>query len=434
MNLAFTKGKAFKVSTYVVLGLFLAFLVLNSCNPIIMGQFSDFSGWGSAILAIIRWFSFISIATFPLAIIYNKEKYIQLSMFFVLPTMFISLCSSGQYFTLYNVSTFYVAVHYIYHILGLLLILSMYLNYDFKNIKFNAKDFFLTLFLLILGTFPLNIFQQSDVLMNSSFLSYSLFGGWHFFFIALLIAALIFVRWVLKRKDKESVRLAMFCMSLVLLHQLLTRFSIVSTGSYHSLDNIFAALPLYLCSFGIVLMPFGIASKNKFFQTILFLANIPGAFCVFIYLDPGIGFSIFHYNVLYFVYNHLMIFVLAALLPSFCQASYEYKYLLHCLYISVIFIIFVSICNNICIVNGFNPNYSYVSSCPLPIGDITNIGVLRIGSFTFPVVYLIVLTLFYNLIFVVGLLIYRLILKINKTIKRRKMDVVDRMLEIIKDN
>ena len=116
------------------------------------------------------------------------------------------------------------------------------------------------------------------------------------------------------------------------------------------------------------------------------------------------------------------------------QNKFEKHRLFACFFSSVIFIIFVSICNNICIVNGFNPNYSYVSSCPLPIGDITNIGVLRIGSFTFPVVYLIVLTLFYNLIFVVGLLIYRLILKINKTIKRRKMDVVDRMLEIIKDN
>lgn len=433
MNLTFTREKYYKIIMYVCLGIFCFLLVLNSCNPITMAQF-NFNSFGDAILAIIRWISFIGIATFPLAIIYNKEKYIQLSLFVVFPMFLISLCASGQFFSLYEVSTFYVVIHYLYHIFAIGLSILLLLSYNFKTIKFNAKNFFITLLLLILGTFPLNIFQQNDALMNSNFLKYSLFGGWHFFFIILLIAALIFVRWILSKKDKESAQMAMLCMSIILLHQLLTRFSIVSTGSYHSLSNIFAALPLYLCSFGIVLLPFAIASKNRFFQTMLFMANMPGAFCVFIYLDPGIGFSILHYNVLYFVYNHLMIFVLVSLLPKYCQASTNFKYLLHLLYISTIFIIVVSICNNICIVNGFDPNYSYVSSCPLPIGNITQIGVLKIGSFTFPIPYLILLILFYNLIFVVGLLVYRLILFINNKIKRRNMDVVDRMIEIIKDN
>ena len=428
----FLKKKEIKITSYVILGIFLVFLVLNSCNPITMGQFASWNNAGNIILSLIRWISFIGIATLPLAIIYNKDKYKQLSMYVVLPCLIISLCASGQYFSLYDISTFYVVIHYLYHIFGILLCLYILLTYDFRNTKFSAKNFFITLLLLILGTFPLNIFQQSEALMNSGFLTYRIFGWWHLFFMVLLFAALLFVRWLLSKKSKEEAHLAMLCISIILLHQLLTRFSVVSTGSYHSLSNIFAALPLYLCSFGIVLMPFAIASKNKFFQTMLFMANMPGAFCVFVYLDPGAGFSILHYNVLYFVYNHLFIFVLSTLLPKFCQADIKFKYLLHLLYISVIFIIFVSICNNICVINGFNPNYSYVASCPLPIGNITTIGVLTIGSFTFPVVWLIILTLFYNLIFVVGLSFYRLVLLINNKIKDRKKDVCDRIIDIVK--
>lgn len=341
----FLRKKEIKITSYVVLGIFLVFLVLNSCNPITMGQFTSWSNARNIILSLIRWISFIGIATLPLAIIYNKDKYKQLSMYVVLPCLIISLCASGQYFSLYDISTFYVVIHYLYHIFGILLCLYILLTYDFRNTKFSAKNFFITLLLLILGTFPLNIFQQSEAF---------------------------------------------------------------------------------------VLMPFAIASKNKFFQTVLFMANMPGAFCVFVYLDPGAGFSILHYNVLYFVYNHLFIFVLSTLLPKFCQADIKFKYLLHLLYISVIFIIFVSICNNICVVNGFNPNYSYVASCPLPIGNITSIGVLTIGNFTFPVVWLIILTLFYNLIFVVGLSFYRLVLLINNKINDKKKDVCDRIIDIVK--
>ena len=139
----FLRKKEIKITSYVVLGVFLVFLVLNSCNPITMGQFASWNNAGNIILSLIRWISFIGIATLPLAIINNKDKYKQLSMYVVLPCLIISLCASGQYFSLYDISTFYVVIHYLYHIFGILLCLYILLTYDFRNTKFSAKNFFI---------------------------------------------------------------------------------------------------------------------------------------------------------------------------------------------------------------------------------------------------------------------------------------------------
>lgn len=426
MNLDFTKKKSIRVICFVLLGLFWATLVLNMCSPTIMLQFTQWTSFLNVFCAIIRWISYLSIITFTVSLLYNKKAYNYISVFIALPALVISLCASGQYLSLFQLSNFYIATHFIFHALGILfgiyILLSMKIQKE--SASFWLGTFLRTFPLLLLGIIPLNIFMSVPALMNSEFLIYKIFGAWHLFFIILLVCVTFIFYFVLKRKSKEDAQIALFIFSLILVYQLLTRFSVVSTGSYQALNNIFAALPLYICSFGIVLLPFAIASKNKFFQTMLFLVNTPGAFLVFIYLDPGAGFSILHYNVTYFVFNHLFLFALVSMLPRFCNAEYKFKNLLHLLYISAIYFVVLAILNNICILNGFNPNYSYVSACPLPLGPITEIGKFTIFNMTFSPVYLLVLYLFHMAVFTIGLCIYRLILLISHKITKKKVEQV----------
>ena len=409
MNLNFTKLKSVKIASSVLLGLFLVVTVFNMCSPTIMYQFTVWNSFENVFFSIARWLSYLMVVTSVVAIIYKRKTYQFLSVFVATPMLIISLCSSYQYLNLFEISTFYVVTHFLFNVLGIVLgvyiFLDMIINKEDKSFWLNT--FLKTLPLLILGLIPLNIFMQNNTLMNSAFLQYKIFGGWHLFFVLLAVACVFLLYFVLKRKSEEDAQNVMFVLSVVMVYQLLTRFSVVSTGSYHSLSNIFAALPLYLCSFGILILPFAIASKNKMFQTILFLANMPGAFVVFVYLDPGAGVSILHYNVTYFVFNHLLLFVVASLLPRFCNAEYKFKNLLHLFYILAIYLAVVSILNNVCILNGFDPNYSYVSFSPIPLGPIAEIGKFTIFGMTFAPLYLFILYLFYMAIFALGLCVYR---------------------------
>ena len=309
MNLNFTKLKSVKIASYVLLGLFLVVTVFNMCSPTIMYQFTVWNNFENVFFSIVRWLSYLMVVTSVVAIIYKRKPYQFLSVFVATPMLIISLCSSYQYLNLFEISTFYVVTHFLFNVLGIFLgvyiFLDMLINKEDKSFWLNT--FLKTLPLLILGLIPLNIFMQNNTLMNSAFLQYKIFGGWHLFFVLLAVACVFLLYFVLKRKSEEDAQNVMFVLSVVMVYQLLTRFSVVSTGSYHSLSNIFATLPLYLCSFGILILPFAIASKNKMFQTILFLANMPGAFVVFVYLDPGAGVSILHYNVTYFVFNHFQL-------------------------------------------------------------------------------------------------------------------------------
>ena len=352
-------------------------------------QFVCLNSAAAVLGSAARWIASAGFIALPAALLYGEQRCRAAAIFAVLPATLFGLAFSGPYFAVCPAETHEIAA---YAAVNLSVLASCtYLAFGGLPTKKEAAGAAKLLPLLLLGVFPLNIFMQVRPLMTAKFLLFRNFGPWHIFFILLLVAATVAVYFLLRKKSGEERFVALFLLSLALFFQLAARFSFVRLNDYQTAKGIVGALPLYVCSFGIMLLPFAIISGSSFFRGALFMINCPGAIIAFVW--PTIGnFSVLHYNTTYFVYSHVLLFAITANLvatlgarPSFVHFK-KLAYMIPCYYFAMLLLNSAALLGN----PSYDPNFSFVSKSPLPV-PFEKLFPLRIGHLSFSPLYLLIL-------------------------------------------
>lgn len=342
--------------------------VWNAFSANVMEQFVHMNGFAAVFGSVSRWLSMTGFVILPAALLYGEERCKALSYCAVLPFTLLGVCFSGNYFSVHRAAPFEIVSYALSN--AAILAACVYLFFFEERPKAGAVyvKALPLLGLIALGVAPLNLLMQFPALMHAEPFMFHRFGVWHILFIFLLIGATIAAYYYLRGKDRETRRMALFLVSAALFFQLSVRFSFVRLQDYQDSHGIVGALPLYVCSFGIMLLPFGIMSRSRFFQSVLFLINTPGAIIAFVWPSAG-PVTIFHYNVTYFTVSHILLFVTTAHLTISLKYAPQRRDFAHLSYMIALYYVAMAVFNALAVRygHGYDPNFSFVSASPLPI-------------------------------------------------------------------
>ena len=389
--------------------LFIAFLILyalNSFNPNMMEQFQFIKHY-NIFATIIRYLLSFSFILIPISIYYKDKNASSLLSYVALPSSIISLFFINEITRHIKYKVYFIIIYVLLmlYIIGYSLY-SLY-KYRGKCDKGILKVLLVTAILVI----PLNILACVHV---NKHMIYRIFRTWYFIFLILFFAAAFILYYYLKRKSPSMREKVLLYLSLSLLFHLLCRFSYVRLHSYQEILDFWGAMPFYVCSFGIVILPFAIISRNKVFQTFSFLINTPGSVIVFV--NPSMGqTSIFNFDVTYFIVTHLGLFAVASMLPIYLNAKVEFKPLVKSIVALFIYFVVILFINYICFKYlKTDYNFSYVITPPLPV-DVKIFGIINYKGFKFSPLYILILWLVHVAISYITYLIYKYIIlkKIN---------------------
>ena len=400
-----------------LLCLFIASYLLNSCTPHLMESFRHIDTFPEIIAAIFRWISLSSIAFIPLILLYNDKKALRLETTFVLPATLISLCFSNIYFTITKTQVFDIVGYVLYNLTIVGISIYLIIKNRKEHLLVKHTDF-LFFFIALLMLMPLNIFMDHDKLVNNNSMLYKNFGIWYFVFMLIfIITSLALTKILYNQPHKEKI---IFFLSIVLVYHLFTRFSYVRLYDYQSAHGIVGALPLYICSFGIILLPFAVYTKNHILQSFAFLINTPGAIIVLVNPTTGIV-GIFHYDVIYFFFSHILLFAVTIQLAIYLKGKPKLKDVLHSgaflfayFMAMVVFNIFAESLSF-----NYNPNFSFVAEAPLPV-DIRMFGQFKVWKSTFTPVYVLILWIIHWALAFVAFGGYNLFYSLHKKYESKK--------------
>lgn len=389
---------------YLLLLFFCIFAILNSTTANLMEGFVHFNNKIVTIGGLFRFISLSSIILIPIAILYNDRRSMTLLFYFVMPASIISLFFTNSYLALYKMEMLEFLYYLLFNIS--IIIISLYFFITFPKIKFlRLKDFLIFISILLL-CFPLNFFNQFNDLMNDNFLVFKPFNFWYFMMLFIFIIVGLILNKLLKYYNSYNKEKILFTLSLILIYHLLMRFSYVRIQDYQTAKGIIGALPFYVCSFGIVILPFAIYSKNNFFQSLAFLINMPGAIIVIIRPTTGIT-SILSYNCTYFFLSHILLFAITLQFPLHLNGKPKLKHLIYAGAILILYFVFMLNLNMLAVSlgDGYDPNFSFVSSSPLPI-PLDKVMRIHIWKMKFSPIYLLVLWIVHWLLCAITFLIY----------------------------
>lgn len=365
----------------------------NAFTANVMEQFVRLHRFSDFACAFFRWIQLAGFVFIFPALLWNERRCAFLAFAAALPATVGALAFSGNFFAVHKVNGAEIAAYILMNasmLAACILCAFLYFEKKDRAPAIGKKSTIILFVCVLIGVIPLNVFMQIPALMDCSFLKFVRFGGWHFLFVGIAVAAAVLAGLYLKRLSKEERYAAVFILSLVLFCHLALRFSFVRLRAYHSTQGILSALPLYVCSFGIFLLPFAVATRSSFFQGILFLINAPGAIVAFIWPSCG-PVTIFHYNVTYFVVSHILLFVTTAQLASALGGVPTIKHIKHLSYLIAAYYVTMFVLNTVAqAISGKNPNFSYVSFSPLPV-SIHFFLAIKIGKSTLSLPYLLIL-------------------------------------------
>lgn len=243
--------------------------------------------------------------------------------------------------------------------------------------KVNAKSF-IYLPLAIVAVMPLNIFENFfdiSAIPQDSFLRFRNFTLWHFLALAILVGFTVGCYYVLKRFDKKKQQDFLVAGAIVLLIQYHCKDSMLLGDGYNVYNNVFAALPLFICNIGVYVACLSVILKKRVLYSTSFFVHAAGALTVFIYFgkDEMSNYGIFcSYSILYFCLTHCLLFALCVL-PS---AVGHYKFRLKDCIIPIIYYCLVIVVATVAsgLVSTFLTTYSY-EGYTLTIGDYGKPGV-----------------------------------------------------------
>lgn len=411
----------------VILAVFTgAAFMWNAFTANVMEQFVRLHTFTDFACAFFRWVQLTGFAFIFPALLWKEQRCAFLCLVAVLPATVGALAFSGNFFAVHRVNGAEIAAYALMNatfLLSCALCAHTYLSERRNGEKTDGKSTLILFFCVLIGVIPLNLFMQIPVLMNAKFLKFVRFGGWHFLFVGIAVAAAFLTGLYLKKLPKEKRYVAVFILALVLFCHLALRFSFVRLRAYHSKQGILSALPLYVCSFGIFLLPFAVASRSSFFQGILFLINAPGAIVAFIW--PACGpVTIFHYNVTYFVVSHILLFVTTAQLASALGGVPTVRHIKHLSYlIAVYYLLMFGLNALVQEFKGENLNFSYVSFSPLPLA-LHNFLAIRIGKSSLSLPYLLVLCAVQYALCFLTFGLWMLLRKLSSLLRRKKETVL----------
>lgn len=400
---------------YIFLFVFLILEAINCFSANLLEGFRHHENIGVILSNLFRFIAMTGFLWIPLALLYDSKMAKLNGFYFVLPATILELAFSYFYLNIYPMNILEICVFYLRGIVRIVLIITLFLKEKDRRYSLKYFNYFIVSLLFFI---PLNFLEPLAIKLHEKrFLLFRLFSVWHFLFLFLFIGFALGLEKFLEKKNNEIRYLIIFGLSIILLYKLLCRFSFVRLQDYQEVKGFMGALPFYVCSFGMLLLPFAIYSRNKVFQGILFLVNTPGAIIVLVNPSTGIT-NIFHYNVLYFFVTHIMLFGITMMLPIYLEGKPNLKtvkitgILLACYFITMVFL------NGLAIIisNGNNPNFSFVSKSPIPV-PIDNMFLIRIHRIRFSPIYLILLWAAQYGLACVTYLIYR-------TITKRKEDSV----------
>lgn len=346
--------------------LFLFFIltqILNCMTANLLEAFIHYN-LGLVFANIFRLIAMTGFLWLTLGFLFNNTKAKLQSFYFILPATLIEMIFSGYYLAVHPLPKLEVFFYWLSNISTITGAIYLFLTAETKKYQLGyLKDFFLTLVFFI----PLNIFQPLAK-AEESFFTFKLFHFWHFIFLGLFIIFAYGLKCYLAKQTKERQFLVIFSLATILFFHLMCRFSYVRLNDYQSSKGIFGALPFYICSMGALLLPLAIYSRNKVFQGLLFLINMPGAIIVLVYPTTGTC-SLFHYNVIYFFANHILLFGITMMLPIYLEGKPNLKVLKTTgITLAIYFLVMVLINNlTIYLTNGLDPNFSFVSHSPVPL-------------------------------------------------------------------
>lgn len=359
----------------------------------------------------------------PPALLFGERRCRALAVYALLPVLTAGACLAWVYFSLLPTPPDELAAYILSRssaVAACVYLAAEQFSRRHKGAEFVPNGNILpraaVLFLLVtLACFPLNFFMQFPALMEPKELKFTLFGKWHWFFIIETLASPAILSHFIKEKSKEEKFIALFMLSEALFFQFVLRFSYVRLHSYQSLKGIVSVLPLYVCTFGIAVLPFAILSRSPFFQSVLFLVNTPGAIVAFVW-PPMEGSSVWNYNVTCFVFSHILLFAITANMALHLEAKPQKKHLMHLPYMIAAYYAVMLLLNTAAIrlsSTNSNPNFSFISKSPLPIA-LEKVWAVSIGPFTFSPLYYFVLVAVQYALALITYLNYRAYLRFSR--------------------
>ncbi len=403
--------------------LFVGTSVWNGFAASVMEQFFHIrSAWEWA-SAAIHWLGMTAFVILPPALLFGERRCRALAVYALLPVLTAGACLAWVYFSLLPTPPDELAAYILSRssaVAACVYLAAEQFSRRHKGAEFVPNGNILpraaVLFLLVtLACFPLNFFMQFPALMEPKELKFTLFGKWHWFFIIETLASPAILSHFIKEKSKEEKFIALFMLSEALFFQFVLRFSYVRLHSYQSLKGIVSVLPLYVCTFGIAVLPFAILSRSPFFQSVLFLVNTPGAIVAFVW-PPMEGSSVWNYNVTCFVFSHILLFAITANMALHLEAKPQKKHLMHLPYMIAAYYAVMLLLNTAAIrlsSTNSNPNFSFISKSPLPIA-LEKVWAVNIGPFTFSPLYYLVLVAVQYALALITYLIYRAYLRFSR--------------------
>ena len=382
MNFKRINDVALQVCTalYLAVSLVLTFTVSDYYIFNRIGEFNFF-------FVLCQWIKKCGLLLLPLAVWYKKKCCADIAKYVLPVFIIVSCCTFGSFFDVTmmtesatpaqkvfaSINEFMpkaanMALFFIACVLELLCCASLFIR---DGWKVNAKSF-IYLPLAIVAVMPLNIFENFfdiKTIDADSFLRFKNFTLWHFLALAILVGFTVGCYYVLKRFDKKKQQDFLVAGAIVLLIQYHSKDSMLLGDGYNVYNNVFAALPLFICNIGVYVACLSVILKKRVLYAISFFVHAAGALTVFIYFgkDEMSNYGIFcSYSILYFCLTHCLLFGLCVL-PS---AVGHYKFKLKDCIIPIIYYCLVIVVATVAsgLVSTFLTTYSY-DGYTLTIGD-----------------------------------------------------------------
>ena len=305
--------------------------------------------------------------------------------------------------------------------------IGILLNFKFR-FEFSDLKSIVWFPLFVLLSLPLNLSENLTRTFSEKteeFLTFHNYGIWHFLLFLLLIIVTISAYLLLKNKEEKTQKYVLRIMCLMMFSMFFGKNSMLIGDGYNVYNTVFASIPLFICDIGKFIVFIAIMIDKKWFYQCAYFVHSAGALTVFFYLGKAGSTNfdtIFSYTYLYFILNHILLFLLSVLPMYLSLEKFKWKSIFSSsLYYGVVIVIAafvsVSVTNFVSqLTDGFEntlstaflPNYAFTQICPLPMEFPTFLN-LKIGVYEINFVYELTLFISYVVLFLAFYFINELI-------------------------
>ena len=402
--------------------------------------------------AIVRWFSTLSFIMLPIAVFFKSRTIRNIVIYFCSIMTIVSICYYPAYLEVFtstmgrginsipvvseSVKQFLINPIFRSIIFGLINVLALSIPvvlaiqekhiFNFKSGK-EYLNFFLVLIFSLLGCVPIyvpqHIFGYSNILFDVGSVA-------HILWIVSVIAEIIVLYFVFRKKDSETKRIVCLVMSLALILQYNQMFSAISIN--------IARLPLQLCNIGSFLILFSLIFKNRKIFNFTVIVNVVGV--LFALAMPDLdGEGLFYLYNMHFILEHTNVIIvpilalLYGLFPRLDKKALKHYLIGFAIYFVAVWIL-GTMFNAIALSSGndfWSANYLFMFDQATAAGFIEFLGSLfnpawTIGKITiYPIIQLTVFVVF-NVLCLIVFFTIQLIYKIkDKITKKKKVEEIE---------